>query len=219
MASSCCLKVRTSPLHLSVSRGGQSQSHSWYTLGMNLTKINTYHLVIVSFYFLVYVCFFAFVTNIPAYFAFKPQDVKFFLLGFLITLSFLFVINSLVKFGLYNYQKKSVKEFLLLFIYATFLIAIPEEILFRGIIQNNLQSMVPATEAIILSSLLFGIAHLKNRSKGWLPSLWNWKLISMTFSAGLVLGSLFFITKSLIMPIILHTLLIIGMKLTVREKF
>ena len=42
------------------------------------------------------------------------------------------------------------------------LIAVPEELLFRGLIQNLLQKVLPATYALLLAALIFGASHLNN---------------------------------------------------------
>lgn len=68
-----------------------------------------------------------------------------------------------------------------------------EEILFRGIIQKGLinKGMKPMN-AIVLSAFLFGAFHLN-----------PWQFVG-AFLLGLVLGLVYFKTKSLLMPILLH---------------
>jgi membrane protease YdiL (CAAX protease family) len=184
---------------------------------MNLTR-PTYHLVIVSFYFLVCLYFFTTTQHIASYFTFNTVDFLVFLFSLLIISLLLLIINHLTKFRKIAYQKKSTRELLAIVVYATVLIAIPEEILFRGIIQGYLQSSLPEYQTLLVSSVVFGFAHFKNDSKGWIPQQWNWKLIFLTFTVGLFLGSLFIFTKSLVAPILLHAILLIGMKLTIQKS-
>lgn len=68
-----------------------------------------------------------------------------------------------------------------------------EEILFRGIIQKGLinKGIKPA-KAILFSALAFGIFHLN-----------PWQSVN-AFLLGLVLGLVYYKTKSLLMPILLH---------------
>ena len=68
-----------------------------------------------------------------------------------------------------------------------------EEILFRGIIQKGLINKgVKPAKAIIFSALAFGIFHLN-----------PWQTVN-AFLLGLVLGVVYYKTKSLLMPILLH---------------
>lgn len=68
-----------------------------------------------------------------------------------------------------------------------------EEILFRGIIQKGLINKgVKPINAIFISALTFGIFHLN-----------PWQSVN-AFLLGLVLGLVYYKTKSLLMPILLH---------------
>ena len=79
--------------------------------------------------------------------------------------------------------------YLLTVLFAPFL----EEILFRGIIQKGLINKgVKPAKAIIFSALAFGIFHLN-----------PWQTVN-AFLLGLVLGVVYYKTKSLLMPILLH---------------
>lgn len=82
-----------------------------------------------------------------------------------------------------------------------FLIAIPEELLFRGIIQNFLEKTFrkPAL-ALIGTSLIFGAAHLNN---GPGP---DWRYFVLASLAGLFYGNAYQRTNGLLAPAIVHTL-------------
>lgn len=68
-----------------------------------------------------------------------------------------------------------------------------EETLFRGILmQGMINNKVKPTTAIILSALIFGAVHFN-----------PWQFVG-AFLLGLVLGLVYFKTKSLLMPILLH---------------
>jgi hypothetical protein len=52
------------------------------------------------------------------------------------------------------------------------LVALPEEILFRGMIQNGLEKVLPSPAlALAIASLIFGAAHLNNPPNVWLYGL------------------------------------------------
>jgi len=82
-----------------------------------------------------------------------------------------------------------------------FLIAIPEELLFRGIIQNFLEKTFrkPAF-GLIVTSLIFGAAHLNN---GPTP---DWRYFLLASLAGLFYGNAYQRTRGLLAPAIVHTL-------------
>jgi uncharacterized protein len=82
-----------------------------------------------------------------------------------------------------------------------FLIAIPEELLFRGIIQNFLEKTLRKPElALIGTSLIFGAAHLNN---GPAP---DWRYFVLASLAGLFYGNAYQRTNGLLAPAIVHTL-------------
>ena len=95
----------------------------------------------------------------------------------------------------------------------------PEEIIFRGIVQGILQDYISNVVLLVIaSSILFGFAHLPNGSKGLLPKYWNWKFFWITFLAGLPLGLIFALTNSLLFPTILHASFLTLFKLFTKKK-
>jgi hypothetical protein len=81
------------------------------------------------------------------------------------------------------------------FLYMTLFVGIGEELLFRGIIQTELQKAFHPQAGLFLASLLFGVMHLTWRS---VPELF------FTFFAGYILGYLYYRTGNLTAPILLH---------------
>jgi len=80
-------------------------------------------------------------------------------------------------------------------------IAIPEELLFRGIIQNFAErSFLKPTPALIVTSLIFGAAHLNNGPKP------DWRYFLLASIAGLFYGNAYTKTRKLLAPAIVHTL-------------
>jgi len=82
---------------------------------------------------------------------------------------------------------------------ALFLIALSagvfEELLFRGVIQAGLSGPLGEWPALLLASLLFGLAHAMSRAYFLVATL-----------MGVYLGWLFMITGNLLIPIIIHFL-------------
>lgn len=78
--------------------------------------------------------------------------------------------------------------------FITIVIAAPilEELIFRGIILNGLLKSYSPLKSIIISSLLFGLVHLN-----------PWQFIG-TFILGILSGWVYFKTKKITLPIIIH---------------
>jgi len=80
-------------------------------------------------------------------------------------------------------------------VYMLFFVGIAEELLFRGLIQQDLMRAFGWKWALLGASALFAIMHLTWRS---IPEL------GFVFLAGLILGGLYLKTKSLVAPIVAH---------------
>jgi CAAX protease family protein len=93
-------------------------------------------------------------------------------------------------------------QFLLSAVGIFIFIAIPEELLFRGMIQNYLQKgLLKPLPALIVTSIIFGAAHLNNG-----PTQPDWRYFLLASIAGLFYGNAYARTGSLIAPAIVHTL-------------
>jgi len=79
--------------------------------------------------------------------------------------------------------------------YMVIFVGIGEELLFRGLIQRELTKTFGWKWGLISASLLFMVMHLSWRS---MPEL------GFTFLGGLLLGYIYYRTKSLIAPIVIH---------------
>ena len=80
-------------------------------------------------------------------------------------------------------------------------IAIPEELLFRGIIQNFMEKSWPGKwPALIVTSLIFGASHLNNGPRP------DWRYFLLASIAGLFYGNAYQRTRKLLAPAIVHTL-------------
>ena len=81
--------------------------------------------------------------------------------------------------------------------------AIPEEILFRGLIQNCImQKFGTSTSTLLASAFLFGCAHLDN-GPGPLP---NWRYMILATIAGIAYGKVFEKSSSIFASAGLHAL-------------
>jgi membrane protease YdiL (CAAX protease family) len=88
-------------------------------------------------------------------------------------------------------------------------IGLPEEIFFRGYLFSRLNIWLGKGKGLIISSLFFGFGHFASRLFQY-GSVYTFSAIAIgiqTFLAGLVLGYLFYKTKSIFPPAISHILL------------
>jgi membrane protease YdiL (CAAX protease family) len=70
-----------------------------------------------------------------------------------------------------------------------------EEVLFRGVAQAGLERVLPDVWALIVASIIFGLAHFASHTYAVLAGL-----------VGLYLGTLFLLFESLLIPIVAHSL-------------
>jgi membrane protease YdiL (CAAX protease family) len=75
------------------------------------------------------------------------------------------------------------------------LAGISEEVLFRGVVQVGLARVLPEPGALLIASVLFGLAHFATKAYAILAGI-----------MGLYLGALFLAQGSLLAPIITHAL-------------
>jgi membrane protease YdiL (CAAX protease family) len=83
---------------------------------------------------------------------------------------------------------------------ATFLlVAVPEEIFFRGILQNLLETRLGQTTALVLSAALFGLSHF---NKG---ASFNWRYVILATIAGIFYGRAWRARRQVLASAITHT--------------
>lgn len=123
-------------------------------------------------------------------------------------------------FGIYAFSwiNPKLQQIFLILLYAT-LIAIPEELIFREIIQSHIKSILDNDlVSIFLASAIFGLAHLPNWANGGHFREWNWKFAWVAFILGMSLGYMFVLTESLFMPTLFHASIIVFAMLCLKEK-
>ena len=69
------------------------------------------------------------------------------------------------------------------FVFTFLFIAIPEELFFRGWLQNLLERRIGRTAALLLTAVLFGLAHWNKRTLNF-----NWRYVVMAAIAGVFYG-------------------------------
>jgi membrane protease YdiL (CAAX protease family) len=73
-----------------------------------------------------------------------------------------------------------------------------EELLFRGILFRWIEELAGSWTALVITSALFGLAHILNPGATWFSSF------AIAIEAGLLLGGAYMLTRSLWLPMGLH---------------
>lgn len=68
-------------------------------------------------------------------------------------------------------------------VFTFFFIAVPEELFFRGWVQNLLERRLGRTPALVLTAALFGLSHFNKRAV-----LFNWRYVLLAAVAGIFYG-------------------------------
>ena len=132
-------------------------------------------------------------------FNFNPTSLKIILLAVLVNIAIIFSITipvvSFIPTPDFNEKilaNTSVDPNFVFFLSIVILAPLIEELLFRGYILEGLLAKYSYKKAILISSLLFAIAHL---------NIWQFP---GTFIGGILLGWLYYKTRSLALVMILH---------------
>jgi membrane protease YdiL (CAAX protease family) len=85
-------------------------------------------------------------------------------------------------------------------IFGTFLlVAIPEEMFFRGILQNLLETRLGRYGALFTTAALFGLAHFNKRA------VFNWRYVILAALAGIFYGRAWRENRQILASVITHT--------------
>jgi uncharacterized protein len=114
-----------------------------------------------------------------------------------------FIILSVTIWVMYIYKAYTIVainpiSFLLPALAMAISSAIFEELLFRGIIFRIIEGKLGSIWALLISSSVFGIAHLANENSSLFSA------IAITVEAGILLGAAYIYSKNLWLPIFIH---------------
>jgi membrane protease YdiL (CAAX protease family) len=169
-----------------------------------------YHLIVIILYLIIIPLILIFARRTFDYhFSYNNFLWVISIIGFSI-IGFFYLFRKEINF---NKDKFRNYKILLVVIYAM-IFGFSEELIFRGLIQGFFNIYFKnILICILLSSAIFGLAHLLNGAKSFHVKEWNWKFAFIAFLAGLPLGALFALTGSLLMPCVLHVILILCLQL------
>lgn len=176
-----------------------------------MIELTRYRLLILAGY-LILVPLLVLYAPLPLNFEVSTSDIWPFVIALFSSITAFFIINKIYGNRSLQYRKISLFSSIKIVFYAM-AFSIPEEIIFRGIIQGYLGLFIVPMFAITCSALVFAVAHLPNGASGYRLHQLHWRFAVVTFLLGLALGWLYFITQSLTMPILLHALYIVLYKI------
>jgi membrane protease YdiL (CAAX protease family) len=137
-------------------------------------------------------------------FKFKQTDIVRVLLTlplFLAVVIGLGLVSGFLKIGLAGFTPK---DFLRLVLVEYFIIAIPEELLFRGVMQNLFEKYLGNnTLAWLSASVIFGISHINNATLN--DSVPNYKYVVLATLAGLYYGYIWQKSRLITVSALAHT--------------
>jgi membrane protease YdiL (CAAX protease family) len=112
---------------------------------------------------------------------------------------FLTVVGVAALMGVYRVTGRGDASTLLLALISTAIMpGFMEELLFRGILFRWIEEFAGSWTALLVTSALFGVAHIFNPGATWFSSF------AIAVEAGLLLGGAYMLTRSLWLPIGLH---------------
>lgn len=151
-------------------------------------------------------------------FQLKVEDYRVIILDFIVLFLVCLILGMLTGFLSIADHMPPFKELFIQFGFIFFLVALPEELLFRGVIFTLLKKLFKSQKrhvavAMILSSILFGLAHLNN-PVGPLTDLTigaktfqiPWALIIISTAAGLFYCFVYIRTKKITAAAAIHLL-------------
>lgn len=148
---------------------------------------------------IMYWVFVRFTAKRPVYEIIGPGWLKEFALGLLLgTVLICIIIAVLFGMGHYKIEGTQLTKGFLLAIFIGIGPAFTEEVIFRGFALRLLDKAVGSLPAIVITSLVFGLMHAGNKYVSLTQS------ILLGISAGLLLGSCYYLTRRLWLAMGLH---------------
>ncbi len=181
--------------------------------------IAVYHLVGMLLLFYVYLV----IRQLPDVgytYNLKHKEWQTAIINFLIVCMVILVLGMAVKFIRFSDDSLDLGFMVSSLVTILFFVAIPEELLFRGVIHNLIQKRMSGiknaeTKALIISSIIFGLAHGNNSNAPFLDinlgslGVWHmpWAYIILATIAGYAYGLTYVKTKKIMAAAIVHLLI------------
>lgn len=178
----------------------------WFQIGLTTTLPVSFAMVIMAFYSI----YFIFskersIVSLQKSFKLTFSDLKISFLGFSVLVALIVPIGTSIGFLKFSLFEPSILFFLNSLLVGYFLIALPEELLFRHLMTDLLAPFLKNKFfVLIITSLIFGLAHLNNQAVG---GDLNWPYAGLATIAGLGYGWVFYKTNKVSAAAFTHMLI------------
>jgi len=98
-----------------------------------------------------------------------------------------------------NFHVRSIAEIAGAYLITFFFVAIPEELFFRGLLQNLLEGRLGRRTSLVMTACIFGLSHFNK------PLPFNWRYVVMAAIAGIFYGRAWLDRRRLTCSAITHT--------------
>jgi membrane protease YdiL (CAAX protease family) len=109
------------------------------------------------------------------------------------------ILGELTGFIHFHAALPSFGKVLAAIIVTFLLVALPEELFFRAVLQNLLETRLGKTAALLAASVLFGISHFNH------AATFNWRYVLLASIAGVFYGRAWRQDRQILAAIITHT--------------
>ena len=137
-------------------------------------------------------------------FGLKRRDVLLALAAFGLFFPFALAVGTATGFVPFHPHLPDPIRILPVALGVTLMVALPEEILFRGVIQNLMQTSARTARgrllALLVASIIFGFTHINNHP------LFDWRYIFLASVAGIAYGTVYMRTGKVTAAAITHAL-------------
>jgi uncharacterized protein len=108
-------------------------------------------------------------------------------------------LGAVLRFIHFHARLPSGMDFLSEVLATCLIVAVPEEVFFRGILQNLLETRLGSNAALLLAAVLFGLSHLNKRAG------FNWRYVLLASIAGIFYGRAWRAHRQVLASSITHT--------------
>lgn len=109
------------------------------------------------------------------------------------------ILGELTGFIHFHAALPSFGKVLAAIIVTSLLVALPEELFFRAVLQNLLETRLGKTAALLAASVLFGLSHFNH------AATFNWRYVLLASIAGVFYGRAWRHDRQILAAIITHT--------------
>ena len=108
------------------------------------------------------------------------------------------ILGELTGFIHFHAALPSFGKVLAAIIVTSLLVALPEELFFRAVLQNLIETRLGKTAALLVTSVLFGISHFNHAA-------FNWRYVLLASIAGVFYGRAWRKDRQILAAIVTHT--------------